>query len=80
VAITPAHAALVRFLELLAERLGPQQFPEARAYDDASWVGYRLCEMLPLPLSTKQNLLEIDDAEARLASLRSFLAQHGVLS
>jgi hypothetical protein len=35
--------------------------------------------MLPLPLSTKQSLLEIDDAQARLASLHSFLTQQGVM-
>jgi len=79
VAITPAHAALVRFLELLAERLGPQQFPETRAYDDASWVGYRLAELLPLPLSIKQGMLEINDSELRLAMLRKFLTAEGLL-
>jgi len=79
VAITPAHAALVRFLELLAERLGPQQFPEARAYDDASWVGYRLAELLPLPLPIKQGMLEINDSELRLAMLRKFLTAEGLL-
>ena len=80
VPLAPQWKPLAELLEVLAARASAQQFPAQRAYDDASWVGYRLCEMLPLPLSTKQNLLEIDDAEARLASLRSFLAQHGVLS
>ncbi len=39
---------------LLAARVGPQQFPDERSFDDASWVGYRLAELLPLPLSIKQ--------------------------
>jgi Lon protease-like protein len=70
---------LAELLEVLAARASAQQVPAERSYDDASWVGYRLCELLPLPLATKQKLLEIDDAQARLASLQSFLARHGVM-
>ena len=43
---------------------------EAR-FDDASWVGYRLTELLPLELSAKQSLLECDDPLERLAALAS---------
>ena len=45
---------LARLLELLVDRVGPRNFPAERAFDDASWVGYRLAELLPLPLSIKQ--------------------------
>jgi Lon protease-like protein len=79
VRLDPRFKPLVELLEVLAARASARQFPLERSYDDASWVGYRLCEMLPLPLSTKQNLLEIDDAQARLATLHSFLAQQGVM-
>jgi hypothetical protein len=41
---------LAELLELLAARIGPQQLPDERAFDDASWVGCRLAELLPLPL------------------------------
>ena len=71
--------ALATLLELMSTRVGPENFPEDLAYDDASWVGYRLAELLPLPLSIKQNMLEINDAKIRLAVLRSFLTQHGLL-
>ena len=70
---------LAQLLEVLAARVGPQQFPAERSYDDPSWVGYRLCELLPLPPSIKQSLLEISDADARLATLQGFLVQHGVM-
>ena len=63
----------------IAARVGPQNFPAERAYDDASWVGYRLAELLPLPLSVKQSMLEINDAEIRLQVLQKFLAQQGLL-
>jgi uncharacterized protein len=35
-------------------------------YADASWVGYRLAEILPLPIAQRQYLLEISDANMRL--------------
>ena len=59
--------------------MGPQNFPELRNYDDASWVGYRLAEFLPLPLTIKQSMLEINDAGMRLQVLQKFLAQQGVV-
>jgi len=79
VALDARFKPLADLLEVLVARVSAHQPAPERAYGDASWVGYRLCEMLPLPLSTKQNLLEINDAEVRLASLRSFLTQHGVM-
>jgi uncharacterized protein len=79
VAVTPAHAPLVHLLEVLAARIGPQHFPATRSFDDATWVGYRLAELLPLPLSVKQSMLEINDSAVRLEVLRKFLSQQGVL-
>ncbi len=79
VALTPAHAPLVQLLEVLAARIGPRDFPATRAFDDASWVGYRLAELLPLPLSIKQSMLEVNDGNVRLDVLQRFLAQQGVL-
>ena len=70
---------LADLLQVLVSRIGRQHFPEELAFDDASWVGYRLAEILPLPLSIKQKMLEINDAEVRLATLRKFLQQQGLL-
>lgn len=76
----PAEAEpLARLLELIATRVGPQNFPAERDYADASWVGYRLAELLPLPLPIKQSMLEINDAAVRLQVLRTFLQQQGLL-
>lgn len=77
--LSPTYAPLVRLLELLANRIGPQHFPEARHYDDASWVGYRLAELLPLPLTIKQSMLEINDGDVRLSVLAKFLREQGLL-
>ena len=77
--LAEAFLPLANLLELIAARVGPQNFPAERAYGDASWVGYRLAELLPLPLSIKQSMLEINDADVRLQVLQKFLAQQGVL-
>ena len=79
VATGDAQRPLAQLLELLVARIGAQNFPDERAFDDATWVGYRLAELLPLPLSIKQSMLEMNDAEVRLAVLRQFLEQQGVL-
>jgi hypothetical protein len=38
-----------------------------------------LAELLPLPLSIKQSMLEINDAGVRLKVLRQFLSQQGLI-
>lgn len=79
VELAPAYQPLANLLELMAGRVGPANFPATRAFDDASWVGYRLAEMLPLPLHIKQSMLEINDANVRLQVLQRFLAEQGLL-
>jgi uncharacterized protein len=49
-------------------------------YDDASWVSYRLAELLPLPLGQRQYFLELNDPVQRLEVLRTLvesLAERG---
>jgi len=70
---------LASLLELLINRVGKESFPADLALTDASWVGYRLAELLPLPLPIKQSMLEINDAEVRLTVLARFLKQQGLI-
>jgi len=70
---------IARLLELIASRVGKQNFPADPDYGDATWVGYRLAEVLPLPLSIKQSMLEINDAPVRLKVLGQFLQQQGLI-
>ena len=79
VALDARFRPLAQLLELLAARVDPRQFPVDRLFDDASWVGYRLAELLPLPASIKQSMLEINDARLRLHSLDEFLKSQKVL-
>ena len=42
-------------------------------FNDASWVGYRLAEILPIELSQKQIYLEIEEPIDRLELLNTFM-------
>jgi Lon protease-like protein len=44
-----------------------------RRFEDAAWVGARLTELLPIAMSDKQALLELDDPIARLDALLSIV-------
>jgi Lon protease-like protein len=74
-----AFAPLASLLELMIDRAGPENFAAQLALDDASWVGYRLAELLPLPLAIKQSMLEINDSVVRLNVLAQFLKQQGLV-
>ena len=59
-----------RFMEKLDDHY-PDFRPEL--LEDASWVGYRLAEWLPLKLRERQTLLELSDPEERLQQLMEIL-------
>ncbi len=73
VAIPHEFELAVEILRHIVDEYGHAHFPAPHAYDDAVWVGYRLSEVLPLKLSTKQNLLEMNDSVTRLRILTEFL-------
>lgn len=64
--VPAAYAPLVAVLKPLVDALGTTRFVEPFALDDATWVGSRLSEIIKMPPTIKQNLLEINDAELRL--------------
>ena len=69
----PAHLELTtEILRHIVEEVGGEHFGRQR-FGDAVWVGYRLAEVLPLPLAERQKLLESSDTEARLALLAEYL-------
>lgn len=71
----PVEFALLQvILERLIENMAPQWRHAPRdLYDDASWLGFRLAELLPLQADEQQRLLEITDPTQRLADLRDIL-------
>ena len=63
----------VEILRHIIDEYGDAHFPDPHELDNAVWVGYRLSEVLPLTLSIKQNLLEMNDSVMRLRILTEFL-------
>lgn len=51
-----------------------------KKYDDATWVGSRLSELLPISMLKKQQLLELNEPMSRLAMLYDEMLKLGVLS
>ncbi|MEO7403337.1 MAG: LON peptidase substrate-binding domain-containing protein, partial [Burkholderiales bacterium] len=75
----PEYAPCVDLLKrIIAEQKSAPVFLEPYRYESASWVGYRLAEILPIPMTAKQKLLELDDAPTRLQILFRFLEQRGL--
>ena len=68
--VPESHSVLSSMLSRFMEKIG-HQFPEYTPDHllDASWVGYRLSELLPLPAIEKQFLLELPDPLERLQKL-----------
>jgi uncharacterized protein len=64
-------APFVMLLQQALPELAPLYDFSPVSYDDASWVGSRLVEILPLPPAEKQHCLELQDPLARLEHLRS---------
>ena len=67
--VPKTYSELSAILSQVMGRAGDAKFAEPFDLDDATWVGSRLVEILPLPPSIKQNLLEINDAELRLKTV-----------
>ena len=76
----PGLADCAEFLRKAIMGIGPERFREPFRFDDATWVGFRLAEILPLRNDVKQKLLELTDATLRLAVLDKFLRQQRLIA
>lgn len=72
-ALPGEYRPLAKLLETIIEDLGRLYELVEKHYDDATWVGCRLAEILPMPPADKQRCLELEDAIARLRFLRPML-------
>ena len=75
----PGFSESVEFLRKVIAAIGAERFVAPLAFEDASWVGFRLAEILPLRNDVKQKLLEVTDASLRIAILHRFLRQQKLL-
>ena len=73
------YARLVPLLRAIVEDLGEDAPAAPHRFFDATWVGYRWCEVLPIPAIARQKLLELDDSISRLEIIFRFLEQKGLM-
>jgi uncharacterized protein len=78
--VAPEETLCSEVLKAIIEKIGAEHFPAPHRFDDAAWIGYRLSEVLPISLDTRQQLLQIADPQMRLARLSQILSQQGVRS
>ena len=72
-------AECAAFLGKAIVGIGAARFNEPFRFEDASWVGFRLAEILPLRMDVKQKLLELTDASLRIGILHRFLRQQRLI-
>jgi uncharacterized protein len=60
---------LAQLLRQIIEQVANRDAGAPTEFEDASWVGYRLAELLPISLKQRQYLLEMSDAGKRLEIL-----------
>jgi Lon protease-like protein len=70
--IPPDAARCAKLLERVIEQ-HPGLLERPHRLDSCAWVSARLAEVLPLPLESKQALLELDDGRARLERLNALV-------
>jgi Lon protease-like protein len=75
----PGMADGAEFLRKVIAGIGAERFKEPLRFDDASWVSFRLAEILPLRNDVKQRLLELTDARLRMGLLHRFLRQQKLI-
>lgn len=62
-----------RVLRKIIEAGGERLVEPPLRYDSSAWVSARLAELLPLSTESRQRLLEMDDARARIEILRRLI-------
>ena len=71
--LTQEYAAIAELVRTLVDRTGPLYDGVPKRYHDPTWLGYRLAEVLPIPLTRKQQFLELDNAILRLEQIGDVL-------
>lgn len=73
--LRPEHGLLATLLQTLLEQAGADMTLISPAQiDSASWVGWRLAELLPLSPAQRVQLLQEDDPHARLDRMLAAIA------
>ena len=76
-----ASDALLKLIDTLKERaIPPEQMPmlEPYQFDDCGWVANRWSELLPIPVTLKQQLMALDNPLLRLELVNDILERSGI--
>jgi len=73
VALPMEFRSMAALLRAVIDDLGKLYAPLDKRYDDATWVGCRFAEVLPISEQDKQYCLELDDPLERLRYVRPLL-------
>jgi Lon protease-like protein len=76
--VPPENRACASLLRAIVAQVHEKLLPPPHHFNDAAWVGYRLSELLPIPLAAKQKLLELDGSISRLQIITKYLEQNGL--
>jgi hypothetical protein len=71
--LPPEYQPMAELLQVILDDLGKLYGGLPRRFDDATWVGCRFAEILPMPLEQKQHCLQVSDPIARLEFVRPML-------
>jgi Lon protease-like protein len=77
--LPPEYGSLAELLQKIITKVGQERFIVPARLDDAAWVAYRLAEVLPLEIGTKQRMLEARNPLAALSELKVFLESRQVV-
>jgi uncharacterized protein len=75
VCLPQRYALMAELLQAVIDDLGKLYEDVTKLYHDASWVGFRFAEILPMDNAQKQACLEMMDPIARLEYLQPLLRQ-----
>lgn len=78
--LVPVSLALSPVLTKLREYHGADAVanPDHHQLDDSGWVANRWCELLPMPLTIKQQMMELDNPLVRLELVGDMLERTGI--
>ena len=71
--LSEEYASISQLVKTLLERTGPLYKNLPKRYDDPTWLGYRLAEVLPIPVTRKQHFLELNNPILRLDQIGDVL-------
>ncbi|HWI81361.1 LON peptidase substrate-binding domain-containing protein [Ramlibacter sp.] len=78
--LQPTADALRKLIESLQQKTVGSELPLQPPWrlDECGWVANRWCELLPLPNTVKQRLMELDNPLVRLELVSDVLARTGI--